>query len=71
MPIYEYRCEACGKVFEELVMSAGCEEETACPECGCVETRRLVSSFSSTGDSSGDADGAANSCGSGGGGHFT
>ncbi|MFH1435098.1 MAG: zinc ribbon domain-containing protein [Pseudomonadota bacterium] len=71
MPIYEYKCEACGRVFEELVMRTGGEEETACPECGCAETKRLVSSFSSAGGSSGDADGAAHSCGSGGGGGFT
>ena len=68
MPIYEYRCEACGKVFEDLTMSAGDDEETACPECGSPEIKRLVSSFSSAGGSSGGADGAAHSCGPGGGG---
>ena len=68
MPIYEYRCEACATVFEDFVMSAGSDEKPACPECGSPETKRLVSSFSSAGSSSGDADGAAHSCGSGGGG---
>lgn len=33
MPLYEFECPACGRVFEELRRS-GDEAEAACPECG-------------------------------------
>jgi putative FmdB family regulatory protein len=44
MPIYEYRCGACGQRFEELV-SASNEDVLPCPSCGSAETVRLYSSF--------------------------
>ena len=39
MPIYEYACGKCGKLFEELVFSAADEAGVACPACGSVEVR--------------------------------
>jgi len=33
MPLYEYRCPACDRVFEEL-RRAGDETEASCPDCG-------------------------------------
>ncbi len=33
MPIYAYRCTACGHTFEELILRADDVPE-ACPECG-------------------------------------
>jgi putative FmdB family regulatory protein len=41
MPIYEYRCEACGERFEELVSADAAPP--ACPRCGAEETGRLLS----------------------------
>jgi putative FmdB family regulatory protein len=41
MPIYEFRCQACGASFEGLV-SAG-TETTACSECGSERTERVYS----------------------------
>ncbi|KHK03012.1 FmdB family zinc ribbon protein [Desulfovibrio sp. TomC] len=38
MPLYEYQCPACGRVFEELRRS-GDEAEAACPECGAGAPR--------------------------------
>jgi len=43
MPIYEYRCNGCGKKFEELV--SGTATELACPACGSKETQKLLSVF--------------------------
>lgn len=41
MPIYEYQCGSCGKIFEEW--QSGFEErEMECPECG-GESKRLIS----------------------------
>ena len=47
MPIYEFECEECGERFEELVAaSAG---EVACPSCGEIRSRRLLSNVSPPG----------------------
>jgi putative FmdB family regulatory protein len=47
VPIYEFECEECGEVFEELVAaSAGA---VPCPACGSERTRRLMSAVSPPG----------------------
>ncbi len=46
MPIYEFKCNHCGDVFEHLIFSSD-GDETACPTCGGEDTCRLMSSFSS------------------------
>ncbi len=62
MPIYEFRCEDCGHVFEELVRF-GDDPELKCPECGGTDTRKAVSLFGfsgvNTGSSSSASSGAA------------
>ncbi len=47
MPIYEFECEGCGAVFEELVAVGA--TAVACPECGAERTRRLLSAVSPPG----------------------
>jgi putative FmdB family regulatory protein len=47
MPIYEFECEQCGERFEELV--AGGATDVACPRCGAVHARRLISNVSPPG----------------------
>jgi putative FmdB family regulatory protein len=47
VPIYEFECEECGAVFEELV-AAG-TVAAACPECGSERSRRLISAVSPPG----------------------
>jgi len=49
MPIYEYRCEHCGRTFERLRKSQDADRETECPYCASEDTRRLMSSFSQGG----------------------
>jgi putative FmdB family regulatory protein len=41
MPIFEFRCESCKRVFEELVFSS--EEKPACPACKSEDTHRILS----------------------------
>jgi len=44
MPIYEYRCRDCDKVFEKI--QSGFDERTeACPACG-GESKRIISNTS-------------------------
>lgn len=64
MPIYEYKCEECGKQFEELVF-AGREPEK-CPQCGSTKVQRQMSCFSSS-NPTGFAGAASTGCGGGGG----
>ncbi|MGI6162645.1 MAG: FmdB family zinc ribbon protein [Bacillota bacterium] len=44
MPIFEYKCRQCNKVFEFLVRG---KEVPVCPECGSVELTKLLSMFNS------------------------
>ncbi|QNI31203.1 zinc ribbon domain-containing protein [Alloacidobacterium dinghuense] len=41
MPLYEYRCKACGHQFEKI-QSFSAPEEKVCPVCG-GEVERLIS----------------------------
>lgn len=42
MPIYEYRCKACGATSEYLI-GMGKDENMACKECGSTELERILS----------------------------
>jgi len=43
MPIFEYECRKCGRLFEELV--TGSTQEVCCPACGSVDIEKLFSAF--------------------------
>jgi putative FmdB family regulatory protein len=45
MPIYEYRCESCGRYHQQLVLSLATYQVPPCPRCGAA-LRKLVSRFS-------------------------
>src|SRR5262245_15465586 len=45
MPIYEYRCESCGRYHQQLVLSLATYQVPACPRCGQAALRKLVSRF--------------------------
>ena len=59
MPLYEYRCQKCGKTFEMLRRMQDADRETECPECRSDEVERLLSTFATGG------------CAPSGGGRFT
>ncbi len=65
MPIYEYACNACGKVFEELIVRRSDEAEVACPSCRGREVSRQMSRPAATrgGSGGGGGGGFAPSCG--------
>jgi putative FmdB family regulatory protein len=62
MPIYEYRCQKCGIVFEKIQITKEGEEPLKCPTCGADSPERVLSGFSSSKSSE-----SSTSCGSGGG----
>lgn len=41
MPMYDYQCQSCRAMFEELVRSA--DEPVICPECGAESAQRQLS----------------------------
>jgi putative FmdB family regulatory protein len=47
MPIYEYRCQDCGKQFEKLVRSGPVAVE--CPSCGTSHLEQQLSTFAAHG----------------------
>ena len=53
MPIYEYRCAACGKRSSTLLPSYS-SPDPACPHCGKRELKRLVSTFATVRSGDGD-----------------
>jgi len=42
VPIFAYRCDACGHTFDTL-QKLGADPLTDCPECGAAELKKLVS----------------------------
>jgi putative FmdB family regulatory protein len=59
MPLYEYHCENCGKVFELLRRMSDSDCDVSCPDCRSQKVDRQFSTFS------------AGVCGSGARGGFT
>lgn len=43
MPIYEYKCNICGQIFEKLLFASDHEKEISCPKCGDKKISRLLS----------------------------
>jgi len=42
MPIFDYRCDACGHAFDVL-QKLGADPLTDCPECGQAELKKMLS----------------------------
>ncbi len=61
MPIYEYRCTECGKVFSRLQRMGASAEGISCPACGSSRVERMVSSFASSSSGSSAGAGASTS----------
>ena len=57
MPLYDYRCDDCGKRSTGLLPRFDAPDP-ACPHCGRQSLRRQVSTFAMIGGSDGGDDGA-------------
>lgn len=69
MPIYEYRCEGCGYVFEQFQSMGADNSGVNCPECGRPKPERIFSTFASRSAGAGGSASAVSSgssCGRGG-----
>ena len=49
MPIYEFRCKACGRRFEKLCSMSENGESLRFPDCAAPAPQRVMSSFSAKG----------------------
>jgi putative FmdB family regulatory protein len=61
MPIFEFSCPRCKTKFEKLCSRAERDEPAACPDCGCVKGKRLMSMFA--GHTAGGSIGGGGGCG--------
>ena len=43
MPIYEYACKKCGRVFEEIVVRQSDQAAVRCPACNDRRVDKLIS----------------------------
>ena len=65
MPIYEYRCLACGASFERILSSATSTETIACSQCQSLKVQKKLSvtSYRLAGSNSGSIpSGALSGC---------
>ncbi|MCP5116621.1 MAG: zinc ribbon domain-containing protein [bacterium] len=51
MPMYEYRCNACGESYEKLRRMLDADRNLECPHCGAGDVERQVSCFATAGPS--------------------
>ncbi len=45
MPVFEYRCDECGKRFSALIGMTAQPDDTKCSHCGSLRSTKLVSRF--------------------------
>ena len=66
MPLYEFKCDKCTYMFEELCRMGENGRGRPCPKCGAKKLRRLMSVFavgaSSTSSRSVSGSNAGSSC---------
>jgi len=46
LPIFEYRCESCKKVYEALILKSSGEKDLHCPYCRGRKRKKLISGVS-------------------------
>ncbi len=65
MPIYEFKCRACGVTFEAIRPLGDAGTDLECPECGTAAPEKQLSVFAASTGASGSAASSRRSCGSG------
>ena len=52
MPIFEYKCNKCNSMFEQLQKSTKRNDDVICPSCNSNDIIKLISAFNSLKSSS-------------------
>jgi putative FmdB family regulatory protein len=63
MPVYEYRCKSCDEKYEVFHRGKEEQEKVICPSCNSKESKKLLSGFNASVNSSSDSPCASGSCG--------
>ena len=63
MPVYEYRCLECQRLFERYVCTWG--EAVSCPACAAENVEKQLSTFAMAGGPPRAAGGGGGCCGGG------
>ena len=58
MPIYEFLCSTCNRIFSFHSFRVDPDKTPKCPKCGAVDLERVPSAFGVAASKSGDASGA-------------
>lgn len=66
MPLYEYRCQVCGEVFEKMVRWSDADRSPACPKCQSPQTHKKISMVAATSSSNPSSFSSSSNCSSGG-----
>ncbi len=66
MPLYEYRCQTCGHLFEKMVAFSQNSKLPECPQCKSQDTKKQISAFATKGNA-----GSSSGSGCGSTGRFT
>ena len=53
MPLYEYFCPTCQRVFESLRPTSDADKPTTCPSCQHASSQRILSLFANSVKTSG------------------
>lgn len=64
MPIFEFKCNRCGHIYEELVLS-GDDGVVKCPACKSKKVSRLISRTGAIRKRTGTSGGSTASCAGG------
>ena len=46
MPLYEYKCDKCGVIFEKIVSTSGAAEKIICEKCSSSKVTKIISATS-------------------------
>ncbi len=63
MPMYEYRCQECGRQYEQLRRMSEADQDLKCPQCGSENVKRQYSACAIGAGSAGSS--GAGACGGG------
>ncbi len=66
MPIFEFKCNVCGRMFEKIVFKRLEDCEIVCPDCQSKDVQKLISAPGSVSGSSNESysSGGCSSCSS-------
>jgi putative FmdB family regulatory protein len=67
MPVYDYKCQKCRKVFEKFLRTFSAADSVKCEKCGSSQVKKLVSCCAISSGGKSESQGSSkssSSCGS-------